>query len=124
MALDQTVLAQLRLLANDTDLTDEYFTDGEYETFYSLARGADPSLAKVKRAAAVVLDAIASNETLVAKKVTDQGYTVDGPAVAADLRKQAAALRTEADVDEESDDVNDGSFFDIIPGRRHDSWWC
>ena len=47
--------------------------------------------------AADALDAIATSEVLLAKKITSQDLTTDGPAVAAALRQQATALRARAD---------------------------
>ena len=47
--------------------------------------------------AADALDAIATSEVLIAKKITTQDLATDGPAVAAELRKQATALRARAD---------------------------
>ena len=46
--------------------------------------------------AADALDAIATSEVLLSKKITTQDLSTDGPAVAAELRKQAAALRARA----------------------------
>lgn len=46
--------------------------------------------------AADALDAIASSEVMLSKKITTQDLATDGPAVAAELRKQAAALRARA----------------------------
>ena len=46
--------------------------------------------------AADALDAIASSEVMLSKKISTQDLTTDGPAVAAELRKQAAALRARA----------------------------
>ncbi|OIH86018.1 hypothetical protein BLJ79_04275 [Arthrobacter sp. UCD-GKA] len=63
------------------------------------------------RAAADALDAIATSEVLTSKKIRTQDLSTDGPAVAAELRKQAAALRGKADQAEAADD----SFFEIIP---------
>lgn len=63
------------------------------------------------RAAADALDGIATSEVLTSKKIRTQDLSTDGPAVAAELRKQAAALRYKADqADAEAD-----SFFEIIP---------
>ncbi|MFF5791127.1 hypothetical protein ACFY5D_03670 [Paeniglutamicibacter sp. NPDC012692] len=63
------------------------------------------------RAAADALDAIATSEALTSKKIRTQDLSTDGPAVAAELRKQAAALRYKAD----QKDAEDDSFFEIIP---------
>ena len=46
--------------------------------------------------AADALDAIATSEVLLSKKITTQDLSTHGPAVAAELRKQAAALRARA----------------------------
>ena len=46
--------------------------------------------------AADALDAIATSEVLLSKKIITQDLSTDGPAVAAELRKQAAALRARA----------------------------
>lgn len=64
------------------------------------------------RAAADVLDAMATSEVLLAKKIRTQDLSTDGPAVAADLRKQAAVLRGKADA---ADAADDEGFFEIIP---------
>lgn len=63
------------------------------------------------RAAADALDGIATSEVLTSKKIRTQDLSTDGPAVAAELRKQAAALRYKAD----QADAEDDSFFEIIP---------
>ena len=46
--------------------------------------------------AAAALDAIAVSEVLLSKKITTQDLSTDGPAVAAELRKQADSLRARA----------------------------
>lgn len=67
------------------------------------------------RAAADALDAIAMSEVLVSKKIRTQDLSTDGPAVAAELRAQAARLRAKADaLDEDA-----GSFFDIVAFGHH-----
>lgn len=65
----------------------------------------------VWRAAADALDAMATSETMVSKKVRTQDLSTDGPAVAAELRQKAAELRARAD---EADEAAN-SFFDLIP---------
>lgn len=49
--------------------------------------------------AADALDAIATTEVLLSKKLQTKDLSTDGPAVAAELRKQATALRTRAKAD-------------------------
>lgn len=62
----------------------------------------------VRRAAAAALDTIASNESLVQKKIKSLDFQSDGPAVAKDLRAHAAELRRQADEEETA-----GGSFDI-----------
>lgn len=65
----------------------------------------DPRLA-----AARALDMIAVSEVLVSKKIRTQDLQTDGPAVAAELRSLARALRNEYDAE---DAAWDG--FDVVP---------
>lgn len=69
------------------------------------------------RASADALDAMATSEVLVSKKIRSQDISVDGPAVAADLRKKAIELRGKAN----DADADEDSFFEIIPfgGANH-----
>lgn len=67
----------------------------------------------IKRAAADALEAIAVSETLVSKKITTQDLSTDGPAVAKALRDQAASLREQALVTEDSDAV--AQIVDFVP---------
>lgn len=94
MAIDYTTpVGQTRLLA--TDITEPYiFTDDAINAFLSLTNG------NVKRAAALALLAIAADEALVIKKIRTDDLQVDGPAVAEQLRKQAADLNDQADNDD------------------------
>lgn len=105
MAADTTARGQLRLLIADTGTT-SILTDDEVDGFLALHGVTNPtdpgaSLVAVKRAAADALDAIASSEALVSKKVrTQAGVSTDGPAVAAALRAHASQLRAQADTAE------------------------
>jgi len=107
MAIDFTTpTGQVRLLTADLDeaaplLTDEMI--GGYLTLNS---------DNVLRAAADALDAIATSEVLVARKIRTQDLSTDGPAVAGELRKQAAVLRAKAD---DADAAAAESLFEIIP---------
>jgi hypothetical protein len=60
-------------------------------------------------AAADSLDAIATTEVLLAKKIRTQDLSVDGPAVAAELRAQAARLRAR-----HIEDTGTGAWFDVV----------
>ncbi len=114
MAIDYTTaLGQLRLLISDADETAFILDDAQITGFLAMhgvdATASGTALTDVRRAAADALDAIASSESLVSKKIrTQAGVSTDGPAVAADLRKHAASLRALAD---ESDD---GGYVDVV----------
>lgn len=86
-----TDVGVMRLLVTDLDEAFPILTDAQYTAFLTLEGG------NVKRGAAAALEAIATSETLRSKKITTQDLSVDGPAVADDLRKRAALLRGQAD---------------------------
>jgi len=91
MAYDLTTdIGKVRLLLNDTDDTDEVFTDGELQAFLDLE-------GSIKLAAAQALDTIADNEALASKVVTSQDVKIDGARLADSLRKRAETLRSQAD---------------------------
>ena len=103
----------VRLLINDTDAAAPLFTDPQITAFLTLE-------GSVKRAAAQALDTIASNEAMVQKVVRIMDLSVDGPAVARELRARATALREQ--------DVESGETFDIIELAHGDFglrevWW-
>lgn len=90
-----TPAGQVRLLILDTS-PEPMFTDPEIDAFLSMSGDS------VKRAAARALEVIAADEALTSKRITDHDLSTDGPAVAAELRQLAAALRAEAVVDDTS----------------------
>ena len=94
---------QVRLIIGDTNTADPDFDDDQLKGFLSIARDS------VLRAAADALDAIATNEALLSKKLQTQDRASDGPAVADALRKHADALRKRAQ--EEDDAIEDDPFF-------------
>ncbi|MEV1013773.1 hypothetical protein AB0I89_23770 [Micromonospora sp. NPDC049801] len=101
MPIDLTTpVGLVRLLIADMNEADPLFTDTEIEAFFTLEGG-------VKRAAAAALETIARSELLISKKITTQDLSTDGPAVAAELRAQAKALRDQARQD--TDDVVGGA---------------
>lgn len=116
MAIDYTQAAgQVRLLISDLDEDRKILGDEEiagYLARYGVtADGPATPRGPISRAAADALDAIASSETLVGKKIrTGDGLTTDGPAVAADLRKHAASLRALAQQEDEDDGLSGGYF--------------
>ena len=97
-------IPEVRVLIPDLDSSNRIFTDAEITRFLSVAKAND------LRAAAFAVDAIATNEALILKKLTTDDFHVDGPAAADALRKHAAALRAEAD---RQDDI-DESGFDLV----------
>lgn len=100
-----TDVGQVRLMIGDVDETASILGDNHITGYLALASG------NVKLAAAKALDAIASSESLLSKKINSKDVATDGPAVAADLRKHAVALRAEVASEAEAE----GGFFDIIP---------
>lgn len=72
-------------------------------------------------AAAQALEMVATSEVLVARKIRTQDLQTDGPAVAAALRSQAAALRDAVAADKATVEGGDGFFgaveFHPHPGR-------
>lgn len=82
---------KVRLLCQDTDVADPYFLDTEIDALLALEGG------DVRLAAAQALDAIASSEALILKKIRQLGGALetDGPAVAKALREHATALRSQ-----------------------------
>lgn len=75
----------------------------------------------IRRAAADCLDAIATSEVLVSKKIRTQDLATDGPAVAAELRAQARNQRALAQAEKDAEE-SDWDGFDVIDtvqtGRR------
>ena len=84
----------VRLLIPDNNLSSYMFEDDEIEAFLTLEGG-------VKRAAAMALETIASNEALVLKAITLMDLSTDGPKVSDALLKRADLLRKQADLDGE-----------------------
>lgn len=109
-----TPTGQVRLLIADL-ATPPLMEDDVLEGYLSMHgfTGEADSIERpgIWRAAADALDGIATSEVLTSKKIRTQDLSTDGPAVAAELRKQAAALRYKADQADAADD----SFFEIIP---------
>lgn len=100
-----TPAGMVRLLIDDTSL-DPVFTDPEIAAFLNLNGGSE------LRAAAQALLMIAGSEARLAKKITSQDLQTDGPAVAAELRAQAQALRAQADADDAAS--VDAGVFEVV----------
>lgn len=85
-----TDIGLTRLLSTDANPAAPIFDDGQITAFLTLE--GSPRLA-----AALALETIAANEALISKKIrTEDGLSTDGPAVAAELRARAKALREQA----------------------------
>lgn len=93
MAIDMnSPIGQVRLLTADLDAANPLLDDALLEGYLAL------NAQSVYRAAADALDAMATSEVLLSRKIRTQDLQTDGPAVAAELRKQASILRTRADL--------------------------
>jgi hypothetical protein len=103
-----TAVGMVRLLITDVDPASALFTDEQIEAFLT-AEGDS-----AKRAAASLLMVIARSEVLLAKKITTQDLSTDGPAVAKELRASAAELKAEAAAEEAAAD-SDAYGLDVVP---------
>lgn len=106
MAIDYTTpVGQVRLLIADVEESNFLLADDQITGYLAIESG------RVKRAAARALDAIATSEVLVSKKIRTLDLQTDGPAVAAELRALAKQLR-----DEDDQDGDEGPWaIDVIP---------
>jgi hypothetical protein len=93
---------QVRLLVPDSSPTTYVFEDAEIDAFLTLESGS------VRRAAAMALETLASNEALVLKVIRILELSTDGAKTADALLKRAALLRSQADEVEAAD----GALFD------------
>ena len=98
-----TEIGKVRMLVGDKDETNILFHDEEVSAYLELNED------NVRRAAAGMLETIASNETMVLKVVRLLDISTDGASVARSLREHAAQLRIEADL---ADSAEDGGAFD------------
>jgi len=86
-----TDVGAVRMLATDLDETTPLLSDEQIKRMLALCGG------RVRRAAAMALDTIASSEALVSKRIRTLDLSTDGPAVAKELRAHAQRLREEDD---------------------------
>lgn len=121
MAIDfTTAVGKVRLITADFDdvpLLSDAFIEG-YLGLHKWAADAPTVFTDqlLWLASADILEAMATTESLLSKKITTQDLSTDGPAVAADLRKQAATLRGKAaqrDAEEQAAAAED--VFMIVP---------
>lgn len=114
MAIDfNSPIGQVRLLTADLNEASPLVTDEMITGYLHISRGP-------YRAAAAVLDAMATSEVLLAKVIKTQDLSTDGSKVAAELRAQAATLRARADVEDAAEAEDDG-FITFIPFIRDGS---
>lgn len=107
---------QMPTLSDDLDLIRLHvadpekvlFTDAQVVAVYTDRRGSIP------RTVADLLRIIAASELLISKKITSQDLSTDGPAVARELRAQAAEW--EARAKEEESEPGPDAFSGFIPG--------
>lgn len=83
-----------RLLIPDTDWANAVFSDEEITAFVALEAGS------VRRAAALALESIATNETLTLKVIKLLDVQTDGAKVLDALLKRAGLLRQQAAADD------------------------
>ena len=86
----------------------ELLTDDQVEAVYRDRKGS------IARTVADLLRIIAASELLVSKKISTQDLTTDGPAVARELRAQAAEWEARAEAEETVPEPE--SFSGFIPG--------
>jgi len=92
-----TDIGKIRLLITDTDISNATFTDEEISVFLGLTINDDGN--DIYYAAAEALDTMARSEVLTQKRIKLLDLQTDGPAVAAELRKQAERLRQKSDAE-------------------------
>lgn len=92
-----TDAGKVRLLIMDTNASSYVFEDNEIDAFLAMESVA-------KRAAALALETIASNEAFTLKVIQLLDLKTDGAKTSDALLKRAKSLREQADYDEESTD--------------------
>lgn len=108
MAIDyNSPIGQVRLLTADLNEASLLVPDEMITGYLNISRGP-------LRAAAAVLDAMATSEVLLAKVIKTQDLSTDGSKVAAELRAQAVNLRARADAEDAALAEDDG-FITFIP---------
>jgi hypothetical protein len=81
-----TDIGKVRLRIPDTDIANQIFSDAEITEFLTANGG------NVLIAAGRAVYSLASNQAYILKRVTNNGNSTDGPAVAAELRAYAREL--------------------------------
>lgn len=99
-----TDVGRCRLMVPDRLESEAIFSDEEYGAFLALE-------GDVRRATAMALETIASDEALVQKVQKTADFSTDGAAIARALLGRAASLRAQAGESDAAD--ADGGAFDI-----------
>lgn len=127
MSLTAEDIYTIRLLVNDLPSDDKQvhdheaiFSDRDIELLASL-EPVGVAAVTVRRVAARLLRRMATDENLLSKKITTQDLSVDGVAVAAELRAQADALDAEAARIHDEGDPMLGAWFEPMGERRYGS---
>ena len=127
MSLTAEDIYTIRLLVNDLPSDDTQvhdheciFSDRDIELLASLEPVGVPAVV-VRRVAARLLRRMATDENLLSKKIKTQDLSVDGGAVAAELRAQADALDAEANRIHDEGDPMLGAWFEPMGEGRYGS---
>lgn len=127
MSLTAEDIYTIRLLVNDLPSDDKQvhdheiiFSDRDIELLASL-EPASVAAVVVRRVAARLLRRMATDENLLSKKITTQDLSVDGVAVAAELRAQADVLDAEANRIHDEGDPTLGAWFEPMGECRYGS---
>ncbi|MEV2239522.1 hypothetical protein [Micromonospora sp. NPDC049891] len=110
-----TDVGMVRLLITDLSETDPLLTDAQLLALLAVEGG-------VKLAAASALEVIARSEVLISKRITVNDLSTDGPAVAAELRASAKALRDQARDEAAAAEDWAVSVIDFDPNAAYRRW--
>jgi hypothetical protein len=102
------------------------FSDGHLQSFLNVAGGLPGGRARILRAAAMAVRAIAVSEGLISKVIKTEDLQTDGAKLAASLLRGAEGLDKQADQAEEAEDEWAFGFqivdFQPHPADRFPSW--
>jgi len=112
-----TQVGRVRLLIPDRDRDNLIFSDDDIAALLAIEGDV------LKRAVALALETIASDEVMVSKVIKSQDLSTDGAKVSAELRARARDLRRQAD-DEEEDAAGGFDIVDFVDPftRRFESF--
>lgn len=102
-----TDIGKIRLLIFDANAVRYVFEDEELTIFLGM------EASRIKRAAALALETMASNENFVQKAIRLLDLSTDGAKVAAEMRARAAILRKQDADDLVTEEVDDSAGFEI-----------